>query len=337
LQSTTSVPKIYISTSHGVTGKGNNFHNLFIEAKRLQAKAVVVVDADLQSITPDWIYELASPILGNRVDYVTPLYSRNEYDGTITNNICYPLIYGLLGKNIRQPIGGDFAFSGRVGNYYLKQHWDKTTKQYGIDIFMTLNAITGGFRIGQIGLGAKIHKPSAPKLGAMFTQVVGTLFNSLLKNKYIWTSTNKVSSIPYFGKNTLATPQNLSIDYKNTKAMACKEFRINKMTLKNNLPSPLFQKLNTMFENGNIRIGVGLWTEIIYDLLYAYHNTKETDTLVEAIKSLYFGRVITFIKQTLDLDHFSSEKLIQKQAKYFFKKRKYLINKFYQIIEKNPN
>ncbi len=231
LNSVNTVPKIYISTPPGVKGKGNNFYNLFHTAVQLNAKAIIVVDADLMSITPEWIRDLAYPILNEGYDFVTPLYSRNEYDGTITNNICYPLIYGLLGKDIRQPIGGDFAVSARLARYYLKQPWHKTTRQYGVDIFMTLHALLGDFKVCQVGLGAKIHKPSAPKLGPMFTQVVGTLFETLLANKSRWEQLTTVQEIPLLGKRELDKPQALSIDYKSMKATARYEFNINREVL----------------------------------------------------------------------------------------------------------
>jgi len=54
----TQTPKLYISTPPGVKGKGNNFRNLFKKAVELKAHAVVVVDADLRSITPEWIRNL---------------------------------------------------------------------------------------------------------------------------------------------------------------------------------------------------------------------------------------------------------------------------------------
>lgn len=101
IKTKTTTHKIYTSTPPGVTGKGNNFYNLFGEVVNLKAKALVMVDADLKSITDKWIKKFATPILKKNYDYVTPLYARHEYDGTITNNICYPLIYGLLGKDIR--------------------------------------------------------------------------------------------------------------------------------------------------------------------------------------------------------------------------------------------
>ncbi|MCK4525165.1 MAG: glycosyltransferase, partial [Candidatus Andersenbacteria bacterium] len=70
----TKTPKIYISTPPGVVGKGNNFYNLFDHTLKLNAQAVAVIDADIKSVTPDWIKWLFEPILKG-YDYATPVYS----------------------------------------------------------------------------------------------------------------------------------------------------------------------------------------------------------------------------------------------------------------------
>ena len=62
----------------------------------------------------EWIELLAGPVLKGGYDYVAPLYARYKYDGTITNSIVYPLTRALYGQRIRQPIGGDFGFSGSL-------------------------------------------------------------------------------------------------------------------------------------------------------------------------------------------------------------------------------
>lgn len=328
LNTSNTVNKIYITTPPGVKGKGNNFYNLFQEASNLGAKVIVVVDADLTSITPEWIRDLANPVLKKGHDFVTPLYSRNEYDGTITNSICYPLVYALLGKNIRQPIGGDFSFSGRLGKYFLELNWLKTTRQYGIDIFMSMNAVLGGFNLAQVGLGAKIHKPSAPKLGPMFTQVVSTLFETILWYRHQWQSNFEITEIPLFGKKELARPQNLSVDYKGMKATALYEFEINRTILERCLLHENYIKIAKMYDSGKINIGMDLWTRIVYDLIYAYDTTDANSHLIEAMKSLYFGRAVSFYRQTMDIDHEESELQIQKQAKHFFRRRNYLVRKY---------
>ena len=107
------------------------------------------------------------------------LYLRHKFDGTITNSIVYPLTTALYGVRIRQPIGGDFGFSGRLATHYLsKDVWETDVARYGIDVWMTTTAICDGFRVCQSFLGAKIHDAKDPgaDLSAMLVQVVGTVF-----------------------------------------------------------------------------------------------------------------------------------------------------------------
>ncbi len=324
----TKTPKIYITTKPGVAGKGYNFFNLFKQAKILQAKLVIVVDADLKSITPAWMRDLGGPILNKGYDFITPVYARHEYDGSITNHICYPLIYGLLGQNIRQPIGGDFAMSDRLINYVLKTRWIKTTYEYGIDIFLSLNAILGKFKIGQTNLGAKIHKPSAPKLGPMFVQVVTTLFTNLSRHRSYWLAGQKLNSIPLFNQKTSHQPQALAVDFKGMKATALYLFKINKAYLKKYLSNETYNEVEKIYRAKKMNIKPKLWAHIVYDMLYSFDNYDIKSHFAVAFKPLYFGRAASFIKHTLEMSHQEAEREIIAQAKVFYKNRNYLLDKY---------
>ena len=96
------------------------------------------------------------------------------------------MLYSIFKANIRQPIGGDFAFSPKLAKYWTEMEWGNNTRQYGIDIFMTTSALLNGFKVCQVALGSKVHKPSAPKLGPMFTQVITTLFTHISNTKNEW-------------------------------------------------------------------------------------------------------------------------------------------------------
>src|SRR5947207_4159689 len=162
----------------GVGGKGAALRTIFEIAAALEAQALVVVDSDLRSIVPEWIELLAGPILKGGYDFVAPLYARYKYDGTITNTVTYPLTRALYGHRIRQPIGGDFGVSGDLVRHYLSlDDWTADISKFGIDIWMTTSALTGGFAVCQARLGAKVHDPKDPgaDLGPMFRQVVGTI------------------------------------------------------------------------------------------------------------------------------------------------------------------
>ena len=324
------IPKVYLSTAPGVRGKGNNFFNLFSYLAPYQPRAVVVVDADLRSITPDWTRRLAAPILDG-YDFVVPRYSRNEYDGTITNHLCYPLIYGLLGKNIRQPIGGDFAFSGKLMEYWLTRKWYPSIRRYGVDIFMTCRALLADFRVAQAELGVKIHRPSAPKLLRMFTEVVDTLFSTLLESKESWTLTNGRPVQPrVFGRRRKVDPQGLGIDYKDLKRQALQGFAPHKELIAEILPDEIAQKIQYQFEVERLRVSAFLWMRIVYAFLEAYDQTRnrvEKRRVVEALRPLYFARVVCFIRETLELSHEVSEERIVRQAEIFHRNRRIVTNK----------
>ena len=94
---------------------------MFEASERLEAKVCAVVDSDIRSITSNWMKYLLDPVLEKGYQFVSPVYMRHKYDGTITNNIVYNLTRALYGKRIRQPIGGDFAFSREVAKFYMDQ------------------------------------------------------------------------------------------------------------------------------------------------------------------------------------------------------------------------
>ena len=322
------IPKVYLSTPAGVKGKGNNFRNLFNYLLPHHPKAVVVVDADLRSIQPEWVRYLGRTVLKG-FDFVTPLYSRNEYDGTITNQLCYPLLYSVLGRDIRQPIGGDFAFSGRMLEHWMRQDWDENVLQYGVDIYMTSEAVLSGFSVAQVTLGAKIHKPSAPKLGKMFTQVVDTLFRQLSVSS--WKRHMQRPQAPpviAYDKRLVEAPQSLSIDYKALKQKALEAFAEHQVLVCEILPEELASGIKAMFQRKTLRVSAAAWAEIVYLFLAAYAAQPDRDQqlrIVEALKPLYFSRTVSFIWETLELDHVDSEKKLLQQAQTFWQHRSILL------------
>jgi len=328
LSTGTETPKKYITTPKGVRGKGNNLINLFrfVRAKASTLKAVVVVDADLRSITPEWIKYMAEPILKG-YDYVLPRYSRHQFDGTITNHICHPLLYGLLGENVRQPIGGEFAFSPRLVEYWLDQTWHPTTRQYGIDIFMTLNAIIGKFKICEVGLGAKVHKASAPKLGPMFTQVVTTFFDKILSRKADWIGMpeDEPKPKPLFGLKKLDPPQELVIDIRDLKDKLRNEFKTREKLLKRYLSPYIYLNIRHMIDQDHYDMDTLMWTQSVYQILFTFDTGTQSmkKDIIEALKPLYFARSVTFDYETWKYRIDYAEELIMHQAMAFASQKPY--------------
>jgi glycosyltransferase involved in cell wall biosynthesis len=322
----TEVPKIYVTTPPDTPGKGYNFENMFRKVLELDADVLVCLDADLLSVTPEWVKYFTDPILAG-YDMVNPIYSRHKYDGTITNSICYPLVYGLFCRNVRQPIGGDFAISRQFAEHLISQPWHRTTEEYGIDIFMTMNAILGDFNICETGLGAKVHKPSAPKLGPMFIQVVSTAFLTVLRNVDKWKDLDLIDQPPLFGMRHLDPPQNLDVDRSAIEKQARDSFAASRALLEKELSPDLYAALALMFDGGAIDIAPEQWVKAVYDMIVAFRDADDKIALVESLKGLYFGRALSFMNKTWEMSTEGAEAEILAGAELFHAQRGYLINK----------
>ena len=90
----------------------------------------------------------------------------------------------------------------------------------------------------------------------------------------------------------------------------------------------IYNELVEMYGSGEININADLWMRIVYELLYAYDNSEKGARLIEAMKPLYFGRVASFIKQTLGKDHDEAERMIQWQARHFHRNREVLTQRY---------
>ncbi len=85
-----------------------------------------------------------------------------------------------------------------------------------------------------------------------------------------------------------------------------------------------------MFQRKTLRISAAVWAEIVYSFLAAYAAQPDRDQqlrIVEALKPLYFARTVSFIWETLELDHVDSEKKLLQQARTFWEQRATLLDR----------
>ncbi len=347
----------------GTGGKGAALRTIFEIAAALEVQALVVVDSDLRSIGPEWIELLAGPILKGGYDYVAPLYARHKHDGTITNNVTYPLTRALYGHRIRQPIGGDFGVSGDLVRYYLEAgHWTSEVSKFGIDIWMTTLALTGGFAICQARLGAKVHDPKDPgaDLGPMFRQVVSTALRMAVANADRWQQVKGSHDVPAYGFERVADPPPLDVNV----LRLLSEFHEAALTMSGSwsemfTPDTVAAVVGLTEEAGAaadvVRSALELdapgreradtramadaaagfafpdavWARVIFDLVVAARDHPErVDAFVAALVPIYFGRVASSVIENRDLSTERAEESVERQAREFERLKPYLINRW---------
>ena len=327
------VPTIQRITTpyHGIPGKGSAFRTIFAVTERLNAKACVVVDSDLRSITPHWVELLAAPVLDRGFDYIAPFYLRHKYDGTITNSIIYPMTRTLFGRRIRQPIGGDFGLSGKVASRFLtKDVWETDVARYGIDIWMTLTAMAEGFRVGQSYLGAKLHDAKDPgaDLTAMFRQVVSSLFGLMETYETVWQKVGSSEPVPMFGLPFDVGLEPIPVDVERMKRAFQQGLRDLDGIYRSFLsPSTVEGLVGAALETGDgFRVPDALWVRLVYEFAAAYHGRLlDRDHLLQSLIPLYLGRTGSFVLDVQIADAVKVEEQIESLAREFEAQKPYLL------------
>ena len=306
-----------ITPYHGLPGKGSALRTVFRIAADLNARACAVVDADLRSITPQWMELLLSPVLKGGFDFVAPLYRRHKYDGTITNSMVYPLTRALYGQRIRQPIGGDFGFSGRLAAHYLTHDvWHTDVARFGIDVWMTTTAICNGFRVCQSFLGAKIHDAKDPgvDLSAMLTQVMSSVFALMENNFEYWATVKGSHEVPLFGfEYTVGLePVNVNVErmhhYFQTGARDLQD--IWRLVL----AQETYAEIEALAAVPSVEFHYppGLWARTVYDFALAWHRkTIDREHLLRSLTPLYLGRTASFVLETANADSTEVERILE--------------------------
>jgi glycosyltransferase involved in cell wall biosynthesis len=315
----------------GHPGKGSALRAIFEAGNFLDAKACAVVDSDLRSITPDWVRSLLQPVIEGKFHFVAPLYTRYKYDGTITNNIVYNLTRALFGKRIRQPIGGDFGFSRQLARYYaLEGEWDSDIARFGIDIWMTLSAITQNLPVCQSHLGVKVHDVKDPgeSLGPMFRQVIFTLFQLMDRYHDYWARVGASEPIHSFGSPITTEPEAFTVDTARLIRIYKEGFEHFGVFWEKVVRPENFAQLKALYQmkENDFYLPTETWAKIVYDFSATFHAwERHRRQLVDTMSPLYYARVASFVIKTKDLTGVEAEAVIEDQAEQFERLKPYLV------------
>ena len=323
-----------LTTSYvGVPGKGSALRTVFRVAERLGARACAVVDADLRSISPEWVHLLVEPVLRAGADFVAPLYARHKYDGTITNSIVYPLTRALYGQRVRQPIGGDFGFSGALAAHYLRTggSWETDVARFGIDIWMTTRAIADGFAVAQAYLGAKIHNTKDPgaDLTAMFTQVVGTVITLMTEYRTTWGAVQGSRDVPTYGFRYAVGVEPVAVNVERMEGMFRRGAADLMPVWERMLSADTCAALARAAAGGPVDIPPELWVRAVCEAAASHHaGVLPRAHLLQAMIPLYLGRTAAFVAATDHADAAAVEAGIERLGELYEAHKPYLIERW---------
>lgn len=315
---------------HGVPGRGEGLRAVFTTARELRVRALVVLEADVVSMTPDWVGELARPILRDKADFLCPAYPRHRWEGTVTRLTLAPLMRALYGRRIHQPYGGQLALSARlIEHLLLHPKWDWTGRDVS-DLWITGAAIADGFAVWEAWLGpyAVRSRTRTTDLPAMVAGTLGAAFTVMDRHQDLWLEVRDSEALP-----TVGVPRPVSIEPMNVDVRGLLEaFRLGVRDLGSIwelilAPDTLGEVLSLEGEGPErFRFPDDLWARVVYDFALGHHyGVVHREHLLRSLVPLYLGRTAAYVTATRRASAEATEQTLEAIAVAFERQKPYLV------------
>lgn len=277
----------------------NSYRAVWNISGQLSAPACTVIASSVETLTPQWIYSLAQPVLEGGVDLVTPCYVPRKFEGLLNSAILRPLTQALYGKQIQNPFGPDFSFSASLSANLLQSEAARP-RNGGAQHFALVapHAILKGFRVCEAYLGDRIHAPVDWKnVDLVLAEILGPLFLAVERDAPFWHHIRNSEPVPTYGDPLPCADESIAVDTRRLLDPFRLGFRNLQEIWSLVLPPTVLFELQRAdrLPAEQFRIPDELWARIVYDFALAHRlRTIARDHLLRAMTPLYLGWLASY-------------------------------------------
>lgn len=320
-----------ISTEYARTPEpGRALRTILAAADLLRAKVTVVLSPDSITIEPDWLQCLVRPVYNDTFDLVSPLYRRQRFEGLLMRNLLYPMTRAVYGYRIQEPYAQEFAISSRLATDFLSRDiWNAEWGRAGPEIYLTIAAITGKYRICQAFLGEKARpNRNAKDMVLALRRTVGALFSSLDANLAVWSAISTSQSVPSVNGHGEFSPEPLKVNRKRLRDMFANGVSELEPVFRSILsPETLAEvkKIATL-EAADFRYPAEVWAKTVFEFASSFHNAViNRDHIIQALVPLFRGRALSFLLENRNASEEQIEGNVESLCEEFERLKPYFL------------
>lgn len=313
------------------------YRALFSTGRLAGARAMAVIAANGDQLTPATVRALVQPVIVDGFDVVAPDYERQVFDGLLNAAVVYPLTRALYGRRIHGQLGMDFCFSSRVAARWSTGSDDVKTVR---PVWIIPQAVVDGLRVCQARLDARLVPASdSLDLGTLLAQVLGSLFADMEQRAAFWQRVQRSQPVPVFGAAPLRSTAGDAVDVR----PMIESFVLAHRNLQSVWPLVLppatlveLKKL-TMTDAPRFRLADDLWARIIFDFALAHRlRTISRDHLLRALVPLYLAWIASYATEVRGATRQMAEVRLEQLCLAFETEKPYLVRRWRWPDRFNP-
>ncbi|MGH7325309.1 MAG: glycosyltransferase [Candidatus Rokuibacteriota bacterium] len=315
---------------HGVPGRAAALHLALDVAHRLGARLMLVLEADVTTMTAEWLDRLGRPVWEEKADCVLPAYSRHRYDGTITNLLLAPLIRALYGRRLRQPLPGSQALSARLVEHLLAHPRRRWESRDATDLWIVGTAIADGFSLWEAWLGRRRveSRTRTSDLPTMVAQTLGAVFTLMSRDQDLWLEVRGSEPVPAVGNPAPPATDPLAVDIERMVGAFRQGVRDLGPIWEHVLAPDTLDEVLALDRPDieRFRFRDDLWARVVYDFALGHrYGVVHREHLLRSLVPLYLGRTAAFVLATAGRDAAATEAALEAAGAAFEHQKPYLV------------
>lgn len=295
-----------VTIYNGIAGKGSGIRTILEIATALEARACAVFEARAPGITPEWVPALVNPVLGG-VDMSAACYRRSAYAGAVCDNLAYPFVRAVFRADLRDPLANEFCLSHEMAqNLVMRDVWETDVSRFGINIWLTTEALLGDWQVGQVDLGFRGEGSMDP--GSLtdyrILHTVGTLFRTLTIHRRRWVVEPPLVSVPFIGERSPDCYVPCPGCHSQLMAGMRQSLAEFGHLLNQIIPPDAVKAIYAISRQkpDEVTFPIDLWARVVYCFALAYNKGDgDPDRVADAFLAVLYGRIAAYLYETRSL------------------------------------
>jgi hypothetical protein len=231
-------------------------------------------------------------------EFLAPRYRRHPRDGVLITQVVRPLVRAVYGVALDEPLGAEFACSGRFASHCLGQDiWSHEATRFAIDLWLRTEALAQRFRVAQIWRPAQAAAGVRTTLRDAVRQVLLSLIECLRAHESFWMRAEGIADLPTWGTEPVAEPDPAVWDYQTLSEQARNDIVEIRPLLEEVLEPDVLARLTD--HSGPPPLDDDLWVRIVHAFVAAARPGRSVaDHLGDMFVPLYLWRASAFMSCT---------------------------------------
>jgi glucosylglycerate synthase len=307
------------------------YQSIFAAGEKLGARGCCILASQLEAASPQWVGQLAQPLLGGNLDLLVPHYARHKFAGLLNSAIISPLTRSLYGRRIHNPMGPDLGVSQRLFRRVLEAGQNAGTGAIDPLAAITPVALCQNLNVSELHTGSRIYPPiDWSNISSLLLQILGPVFRDAERNAACWQRIRGSVSVPTIGNPVFLPPDNEILDI----SAMLESFQLGNRELQEVWglvlpPATLFDiRKVSRLPAERFQLPDELWVRIVYDFLLAHRlRTITRDHLLKSLTPLYLGWVASYARE-LQAGTLNAEQRLERLSIAYESGKPYLVSRW---------